>query len=302
MFILAYGLAYGGSRAIDSTPLWLAWTFDPSLVIGFAALLGIYFSAIGPLRRRYGWADSVNRWQVASFVAGVAVLIIALMSPLDELGDSFLFSMHMVQHMLIGVVAPPLLVLGTPGWVLDPLLKHPLLRRVTRIVAHPVFAFGLFNLDLWLWHLPPLYDATLTNEYLHIVEHLTFMALGVVFWLPVIARSSQIPKMARPVAVLYLFGGCQPMVALGALLTLANSVFYTPYLEAPRIWGIDALADQQLGGLIMWLPSNVPYLIALSVIFIKWVNDHDRAERMAAGEYDELEHLLEPPAPAAPQP
>jgi putative membrane protein len=191
--------------------------------------------------------------------------------------------------MLIGVVAPPLLLLGVPGWMIEPLLRWKPLRVTARALAHPVPAFGLLNLDLWLWHVPALYDLTLASEAIHIFEHLTFIVFGVIFWLPILSPTPLIPRISRPFGVLYLFGGCQPMVALGALLTFAPTPFYTAYLDAPRIWGMDATTDQQLGGLIMWVPTNIPYLIGLSVVFFKWVGAVDRKERIAAGEFDDLD-------------
>src|SRR5579885_3399957 len=272
---------------LGTTPLWLAWDLEPSLILGFAVLLGLYFYAAGPLRRRFGWADHVDARQTFAFVAGVVVLMLALMSPLDVLGDSYLFAAHMVQHMLIAVIAPPLLLLGTPGWMIEPLLRPQAVRWGVRGLAHPVIAFGLFNADLWLWHVPSLYNATLQNEIIHIFEHLTFIGFGVLFWLPVLSPTPLIPRISRMFGVLYLFLACQPMVAVGALLTFASSPIYQPYVFAPRIWGIDPLTDQQLGGLIMWLPTNIPYLIGLSVLFFRWVGDQDRAERAAAGEFDD---------------
>ncbi len=279
--------AHIGPGLDPSTPLWLAWNLEPSLIIGFAALLGLYFYAAGPLRRRFGWAAHVDARQTFAFVAGVAVLILGLMSPLDILGDEYLFSAHMVQHTLIALVAPPLLLLGTPGWMIEPLLANAVVRRVARWLAHPVVAFGLFNADLWLWHAPGLYDATLENELVHIFEHLTFIGFGVIFWLPILSPTPLIPRISRMFGVLYLFLACQPMVALGALLTFATAPIYQPYVFAPRIWGINPLADQQLGGLIMWLPTNIPYLIGLSVLFFRWVGDQDRTERAAAGEFED---------------
>ncbi len=286
-------LAHIGPGFDPSTPLWLAWNLEPSLILGFAALLGLYFYAAGPLRRRFHWAERVEPWQTAAFVAGVAVLILGLMSPLDILGDEYLFSAHMVQHMLISLVAPPLLLLGTPGWMIEPLLRPKVVLQVVRWLALPVVAFGLFNADLWLWHVPPLYDATLQNETIHIFEHLTFIGFGVIFWLPILSPTPLIPRISRMFGVLYLFLACQPMVALGALLTFAAAPFYEPYVFAPRIWGLNPLTDQQLGGLIMWLPTNIPYLIGLSVLFFRWVGEQDRAERTAAGEYDEETALPE---------
>jgi putative membrane protein len=287
-------LAHIGEAA--EGPLWLAWNLDPILLLGLALFTGAYFYALGPLRRRYGWSDTVDKGKVACFVAGTVIFALALISPLDALSDEYLFSAHMIQHMLIALVAPPLWLIGTPEWMLAPLVRKPGVARVARWLTYPIVAFGLFNADLWLWHLPTLYDATLENEYIHIFEHLTFTATAVLFWWVVLGPVRSIPRLSPGVGVLYLFVACQPMVALGALLTFAAQPLYQPYVEAPRIWGSTPLGDQQLGGLIMWLPSNIPYVLVMSVLFFRWVNERDRAERAAAGEFDSLE-LEEPEAP-----
>lgn len=294
--------AHVGEHAPEAGSLWLAWNFSPTLVAGIALLAALYFAAPALLRRRSEYTEALGRWRITAFVSGLVVLVVALMSPLDALGDEYLFSMHMVQHMLIGVVAPPLLLLGVPRWMIEPPLRWKPLRRTLRVLAHPVPAFGLISLDLWLWHVPALYDATLTNEAIHIFEHLTFIAFGLIFWLPILSPTPLIPRISRPFAVLYLFGACQPMVALGALLTFATSPFYAPYVAAPRIWGLDPVADQQFGGLIMWLPTTIPYLIGLSIIFFQWVGAIDRREREAAGEFDNLDDLDDPASAQNPSP
>jgi putative membrane protein len=285
---------HAAEHAPDAASLWLVWNFSPTLVLGIAALAVLYFGAPRWLRRCSQHTEPVSPWQITAFVSGLVILVVALMSPIDALGDDYLFSAHMVQHMLIGVVAPPLLLLGIPGWMIEPVLRWLPLRQTLRVLAHPVPAFGLLNLDLWLWHAPALYDAALANEAIHIFEHTTFIVFGVIFWLPILSPTPLIPRISRPFAILYLFGGCQPMVALGALLTFATAPFYAAYVDAPRIWGMDALSDQQLGGLIMWLPTNIPYLVGLSVVFFKWVGAIDRREREAAGELDD------DPSPAPP--
>jgi len=268
--------------------LWLQWNLNPVLLLGIALIVGAYFYALGPVRRRYHLADRVDRVKVGYFVAGSLVLVVALVSPLDALSDTYLFSAHMIQHMLISVVTPPLWLLGTPEWMIAPLFRRASARRVARWLALPVVAFGLFNADLWLWHAPVLYDAALANDAIHIVEHLTFIAFGLLYWLPILSPSPVFPRISRGFGVLYLFIGCQPMVALGALLTFSSQPLYQPYVVAPHIWGSTPLGDQQLGGLIMWLPSNIPALIAISALFFQWVEAHDRAERAAAGEFDEF--------------
>ena len=266
--------------------LWLAWTLDPTLLIGLALILGGYLYAIGPARRRWSLGEPASRAQVTCFVLGWVTLALALVSPLDPLGDEYLFSAHMIQHMMIAVVAPPLLLLGIPRWLAELPLRNLGVRMVARWLANPIVAFGVFQADIWLWHAPALYDLTLASEGVHILEHLTFLIFGLMYWLPILSPTPLIPRIGRGFAVLYLFIGCQPMVALGALLTFAAHPLYAPYVDAPRVWGLSPLGDQQLGGLIMWLPTNIPYLIALSAAFFLWVGERDRAEREAAGEFD----------------
>ncbi|HKS70707.1 MAG TPA: cytochrome c oxidase assembly protein, partial [Ktedonobacterales bacterium] len=146
-------IAHVGEAA--GTPLWLDWNFDPTILIGIVLFVGAYFYALGPLRRRasagrpYDAERVINPWQVTAFVAGTLVFALALISPLDALGDEYLFSAHMVQHMLIAVVAPPLWILGAPGWMLAPLFQRRSVVRVARLLTHPAVAFTLFNGDLW---------------------------------------------------------------------------------------------------------------------------------------------------------
>jgi putative membrane protein len=276
------------------TPLWLRWNLDPLLLLGIALFAAAYLYGIGPYRRRRG-LPPVSGWRVAAFDAGTVIFALALVSPLDTISDDYLFSAHMIQHMLIALVAPPLWLLGTPGWLLEPLFHRPAVARVARLLTNPIVAFALFNGDLWLWHIPPLYDATLQSEAVHVFEHLTFVGTAVLFWWAVLSPVRAVPRIAPGFGVLYLFIACQPMVALGALLTFASVPLYQPYVDAPRLWGSTPLGDQQLGGLIMWLPSTAPYLIGASILFFRWVGIQDHAERTAAGEFDEP-----PPEPVPP--
>jgi putative membrane protein len=288
--------AHGGERVPN---LWLAWTLDPTLLIGLALILGGYLYAIGPARRRWNLGEAATRAQITYFVLGWVALALSLISPLDTLGDDYLFSAHMIQHMMIAVVAPPLLLMGIPRWLAELPLRTEVARTVARWLANPIVAFGAFQADIWLWHAPALYDLTLANGAVHILEHLTFLVFGLMYWLPILSPTPLFPRISRGFAVLYLFVGCQPMVALGALLTFAAHPLYTPYIAAPRVWGLSPLSDQQLGGLIMWLPTNIPYLVALSAAFFLWVGDRDRAEREAAGEFDvEAETVMASDDPA----
>src|SRR6266571_8838118 len=155
---------------------WLTqWDWEPSIWIGTVVIVGLYLYALGPLRKKYHLAERVNKWQAFSFLLGMSMMFLALVSPLDELGDSYLFSAHMVQHLLLTVVGPPLLLLGTPGWLIEPLLRNRFILNVGKFLTFPLVAFLLYNADFWLWHAPPLYNATLSNEGLHVLEHMTFI-------------------------------------------------------------------------------------------------------------------------------
>jgi cytochrome c oxidase assembly factor CtaG len=264
--------------ASTSIPLPAEWNLDPTIFLGTALLCGAYLYAVGPLRKRYGWGPEVKRGQIAAFLIGTAVMLLALVSPLDELGDEYLFSAHMVQHLLITVVAPPLWLLGTPGWLVRVLLRQPVIGRVLPILTKPPVAFSLFNGIFALWHIPALYNLTLDNESIHVLEHLLFMSTAVLNWWPILnPLPEELPHMTFGSQMLYLFANCQVMVVLGVLLFFTGPL-YEPYLLAPRILGISAADDQTIGALIMWIPGTIVYLIAMSFAFYAWFEQHEGEE------------------------
>lgn len=228
-----------------------------------------YYYVGGPLRRKRGLGPSLTGGQITTFVLSELVLVFSLLSPLDEVGDSYLFSAHMVQHLLLASVWPPLLLLAMPAWMGRALFRVPAVGSLLSFATVPAIALILFNLDIYLWHLPGPYDLTLRNEWVHIGEHLTFMFFGLVNWWPVLSPVPE-QRLSYPLQVLYLFVDGMLMMVLGIVFTFSPVVFYSPYAAAPRLWGISALSDQQVGGLIMWYPGNVPYGILLIVAFYKW--------------------------------
>jgi cytochrome c oxidase assembly factor CtaG len=266
---------------------WLTqWNWDPTIVVGTALVVGFYLYGVGPLRRKYRLADGVSRARVFTFLLGVFCMFLALVSPLDELGDSYLFSAHMLQHLCLTTVGPPLLLLGTPGWLLRPLIRRRGVLQLARILTYPALAFFLFNADFWLWHAPPLYNATLENQSIHILEHLTFIACGLLFWWPIFSPLEELPRLSIGGQLLYIFLSGMPTVALGAGLTFLPPL-YAPYLAAPRVWGISAATDQQLGGLIMWIPVNLLSIVIISLLFIRWMQRQDARQRAREASTDE---------------
>ena len=254
---------------------WLTqWNWEPSILIGTVLITGLYLYAIGPLRKRYFPEEPVKTGQTVSFLLGVFFMFLSLVSPLDELGDSYLFSAHMVQHLVLTVIGPPLLVIGTPGWFIKPLVRNKIAFRVAKALTYPAVAFVLYNVDFWLWHAPPLYNATLENQNIHILEHLTFIVFGILNWWPMFSQSKDLPRLSIGGQVLYLFLSGMPSVLLGAGLTFSPPL-YAPYIAAPRVWGISAATDQQLGGLIMWVPVSISYIVVMSVLFIRWMQQQE---------------------------
>jgi cytochrome c oxidase assembly factor CtaG len=276
---------------------WLTrWDWEPSILIGTVLIIGLYLYLIGPFAERHGF-ERISQGRAVAFLLGVDIIFLALVSPLDRLGDKYLFSAHMVQHLCLTMVGPPLVVMGIPDWFLRPIVRNKVLFAIARFLTYPAVAFVLFNADFFLWHAPSLYDATLVNSTLHIFEHLTFIATGLLFWWPLLSTSKDLPRLSIGGQVLYLFLGGMPSVLLGAGLTFAPPL-YTPYIYAPRAWGISAATDQQLGGLIMWIPVNIGYIIVMSILFLRWMQKKEaeqvqREREMWEQEDAERERLAE---------
>ena len=270
---------------VDVGPdFWLTqWNLEPSILIGTALITGLYLYAIGPLRKRQFPNEQIMTGQTIAFLSGVLIMFLALVSPLDELGDSYLFSAHMVQHLCLTILGPPLLLLGTPEWMVKPVLQNKVIFKVAKVLTYPVVAFVLYNADFWLWHAPPLYNATLENQTIHILEHLTFIVFGLLYWWPIFSPSKDLPRLPFGGQILYLFVSGMPSVLLGAGLTFSPPL-YAPYIAAPRIWGISAATDQQLGGLIMWIPVSIFYIVIMSVIFIRWMLQQEAKQQAKEAE------------------
>jgi putative membrane protein len=177
----------------------------------------------------------------------------------------------MVQHLVLAFAVPPLLLYGVPGWMLRPLLPRPALLRVGRRLTRPSGAFAGFNLVMVAWHLPPLYDLAMAVHPVHIGQHLMILAAAVLLWWPLCSPLPELPRAPYPVQLLYLFVVGLPMVLVAIVITMADRVLYTAYAQAPRVFpGLTPLGDQHLGGLIMWVPGGLVFLVALSVVFFRW--------------------------------
>ena len=241
---------------------WNRWDLHPSVVIGLVLLGGLYVFW-GGLR--------ADRRRVVAFGASLLVIFVSLNGPLHNLSDTYLFSAHMAQHLLLTLLFPPLLLYGTPAWVVRRILAHRWVTALGRVVTRPVVAAATFTAPIVLWHVPVFYEAALRNHNLHILQHLVFLTTAVIMWWPVLSPVPELPRIPYPGQMLYLFLLGLPMSITGALITLSDSVLYPFYAEAPRVWpDVSALADQQIGGLLMWVVGGLALWSAMTVVWFRW--------------------------------
>ncbi len=249
---------------------WTRWTIHWSTVIGLAALAALYLWRARSAPATAGARRSPSGGQRFAFFAGLVAIFAALNGPLHDLSDAFLFSAHMVQHLVLTLLVPPLLIAGTPGWMLRPALRRPVVGAAARWLTRPTRCFVLFNLTLIIWHLPPAYNLALAHHPVHIVQHLTFMAASVLMWWPFLSPLPELPRLAYPGQMLYCFLMSIPMQLVSVYIVYADHALYPAYASAPRMWGISPMMDQQLGGLIMWIPGGLFFYGVASVVFFKW--------------------------------
>ncbi|MDP2316013.1 MAG: cytochrome c oxidase assembly protein [Pseudomonadota bacterium] len=276
---------------------WLALDLHVSVVAGILAFCWLYLQAVGPWRKKYGWSHApVERWRVAAFLLGQLVLFVSLNGPIHHLSDYFLFSAHMVQHLLLNLVWAPLTVVALPPWLIEAALQVPWVNRVATVLSSLKVKFLLYNGVLYFWHVPLLYDSALKYHPVHIVEHVSFMATAVIAWFGLLCTAPSLPRPKPIFQMLYLFVMTIPMKLLGAIITLADDVIYHGYDSAPRMWGLTPMIDQGYGGLLMWLPGGLVLWGSMIYVFARWVESERAAQK---AEVDALRGI-EPLQPVQP--
>jgi putative membrane protein len=256
-----------------------------SIVIGVGALSLLYAWGVGPARRRWRLGPRASRQQVVCFSLAMLLLLVSLNGPMHHLSDFFLLSVHMLQHMLLALLFPPLLLAGIPGWLFSPLLRRDGWRRFGRFLTRPMTAFLLFNFTMIGWHVPQIYELALRDHDVHIAQHLMFLVTAVILWWPISGPAVELPRLTYLWQIAYLFIMQLPMIALGAVLTMADGPIYPFYATAPRVFSfLPPLEDQQLAGLFMWLPGHLVLWIPMGMIFFRWWRaQSDEATGLAPG-------------------
>ncbi len=276
-----------GTQAPTVTSL-VAVAFDPLPWIGSIVALAGYLWLVRRVNRAHPRAP-VAAWRVAAWVAGVLIILVALVSAIDLYADDLL-TVHMVQHLLLAMVAPPLLALGAPITLIlraaTPRVRHrwllPVLHsRAVRIVATPAVAWTLFTAVMWFSHFSPLYEAALEDPTIHVLEHALFVATGILFWWPVIGADPMPRRIGHGRRFVYLLAQMPVNAAVGLAIYFAPSVLYAHYATAERGWGPSPMLDQQVGGLLMWTVGDLILLVAVTGVLAAWMQADARRSRRA---------------------
>ena len=263
--------------------LWQGWNLAPPVVLGIALAASTYGLGVVAMRRK-GHGPGPRR--VLCFYAGLAVVAGSLVSPLDALAST-LFSAHMVQHLMLILIAAPLLVLGAP--VVPVMMamprtvrrtsrsieRIPVVDAASRALMNPVVVLGLHSIALWAWHLPSPYQAAVGDDVLHGGEHVTFVATAMLFWALVIGARRR-RRLGHGPAILLTFVTALQSAALGVVLTFASTVLYPVHVGRTESWGLSALEDQQLAGAIMWIPAGILYLGVMCALLAAWMRSMER--------------------------
>ena len=269
---------------------WAAWTFDPLLVVPAVLVLFVYLRGLDRWEERsrtHPW------WRTVSFIGGVAIVLLALESPLHWLSEHH-FTFHMVQHEVLMMLAAPLILLGAPTTpllrgvprgvrraVLEPVVNAPAVRWVFRTLTHPATAIVVYVLVLYSWHfLPGWYAATLTRTLVHDVQHMSFLVAASLVWWNVIDPAPLHSRMPYGVRMLFLFVLSTPKAFMGAFIAFSPETFYEDaYGSIEPILDISLATDQLIGGMIMWVPSQMMYLLSMAAVFFVWMHHAEVAQR-----------------------
>lgn len=250
---------------------WTHWHNEPYLVGGLVLAGWLWALLAGPLRSRLAPGTSFPSRHAARFYSALVVFYLAVGSPLDQIGERFLFSAHMLQHQLLVYPAAILCLLGLPGWMFDPLLAAPGRRRWMRVLTHPVTCALTYTLVISLWHMPSLYDLALRTKSVHVLEHLTFFGAALLYWWPMLSPSQVLPPLRPALQILFFLIVVIAMTPVFAYITFSQDVLYPTYEFAPRIIpGFTAAEDQLLAGASMKLVGMAVALGAVAISFYRW--------------------------------
>ncbi len=251
-------------------PDWVDWTIHPDALLLCFVLGWAYYYAVTDLRPRISDAGRVKRSQVLLFSSGVAALFLAGGTPIHDLGERYLLSVHMAQHLLFTLAAAPLLVAGVPGWLWQAILLGPRVRPLARVLTTPIVAFSLFNGVLLLTHLPPVVDLALHVGVFHFFVHVVLVLTAMLMWWPILSPLAELPRLNPPLQMGYLFLQSLLPSVMASFITFADRAVYKFYVDAPRLLDISPLTDQQVAGGLMKVVGSIVLWSFIAVVFFQW--------------------------------
>jgi cytochrome c oxidase assembly factor CtaG len=257
----------------------IRWTLDPAILLALALWIGVYVWRFRDARREAGGRGAGWR-QGLAFGGCILVLLIALVSPIDALGEQYLFSMHMTQHILLGDIAPLLLLLSLSRVIMRPATRRlqSVERKLGRLASPVTFIF-LWLALLYFWHIPALYDAALQHPLVHALEHACFFTAGVLVWWPLIQPVPMRHRLSGLGTFAYIGSAKVGLGLLGLFLTWSSTVAYTFYEHVPRIWGLSAVQDQNVGGAIMMVEQSLVLVTTFTILFVRMLLQSEEDER-----------------------
>ena len=252
-----------------------AWRPNPDTWLLATLLIGGYLYALSALGPKFapGHRAATTR-QRTCFLSGVALLWLAAGWPLDQLSD-YLFTFHMIQHLVFSFLAAPLIILGMPTWLLRYMLKPPMVARIFRAATGPLAALVVFNLWAAGYHWPILVNLSVTNEWFHLLVHVAWVVAGLILWWPVLSPLPEYPHLSYPLGMAYLFGQSILPTVPASFLTFAETPLYRAYAEAPRVLGLDAVVDQQIAGLTMKIGGGLFLWAVIMLLFFRWSHEEE---------------------------
>jgi len=264
-----------GARTGEMIGIW-HWHTEPLLVGGMLFVLWLYWILVAPLRAWVAPGEPFPRREFGCFTGGLLMFYVAVGSPIDAMGENFLFSAHMVQHNIIMYLATPLFIWGTPAWLIEGTIgRARAAAALMRFWVHPLTAGFAFTFVFCGWHFPVLYEAALHDKAIHAIEHLTMFFVSLLMFWPLLSRSGQFPPMSWGMRILYMFVLMVAQIPLFAILTFSPEVLYPTYELAPRIFPIEPDEDQVLGGLIMKVANMLVSLAVMGYAFVRWNRERE---------------------------
>jgi len=261
-------------------PYEFSWHLHPDVVLLCAFLLAGYFWAITMLRESISDAGRVRRSQVVLYCSGVLSLYLVAGTPVHDISEQYLLTAHMFQHTVFIMISAPLMLAGIPSWLWQALLRRPGMLPAGRVLAHPVVAFLAFNALQVVTHLPEVVNFALETHWFHLFVHVALVASAILMWWPVLSNVPELPRLSPPLRMAYLFVQSLVPTVVAAFVTFADSAVYDFYAQAPRMWSLSAVEDQQIAGGVMKLMGSLILWGFITVIFFQWFY---KEQREAAG-------------------